>query len=49
MDQLAISPQCGFASSEVGNDLSYEDQVAKLRLVVEVATDMWGYQPPHAS
>ena len=49
MVQLAISPQCGFASSEVGNDLSYEDQVAKLRLVVEVATDMWGYQPPHAS
>jgi 5-methyltetrahydropteroyltriglutamate--homocysteine methyltransferase len=49
MDQLAISPQCGFASSEVGNDLSYEDQVAKLRLVVEVATDMWGYRPSHVS
>ncbi len=49
MDQLAISPQCGFASSEVGNDLRYEDQVAKLRLVVEVATDMWGYRPAHVS
>lgn len=46
MERLGISPQCGFASSEVGNDLSLDDQIAKLRLVVDVATDMWGYRPP---
>ena len=41
-DQLAISPQCGFASSIVGNQLSVEEQQAKLRLVAEVAAEVWG-------
>ncbi|MHA1108086.1 MAG: 5-methyltetrahydropteroyltriglutamate--homocysteine S-methyltransferase, partial [Alphaproteobacteria bacterium] len=45
MDRLGVSPQCGFASSEVGNDLGFDDQTAKLRLVVDVAKDMWGYSP----
>ena len=41
-DQLAISPQCGFASSIVGNQLSIEEQQAKLRLVTGVAAEVWG-------
>jgi 5-methyltetrahydropteroyltriglutamate--homocysteine methyltransferase len=42
VDQLCLSPQCGFSSTLEGNDISYEDQVAKLRLVVEVAEEVWG-------
>jgi 5-methyltetrahydropteroyltriglutamate--homocysteine methyltransferase len=42
VDQLCLSPQCGFSSTVEGNELSYDDQVAKLRLVVEVAEDVWG-------
>ncbi|MGH9115709.1 MAG: 5-methyltetrahydropteroyltriglutamate--homocysteine S-methyltransferase [Acidimicrobiales bacterium] len=42
LDQLCLSPQCGFSSTLEGNLLSYEDEVAKLRLVVEVANDVWG-------
>jgi 5-methyltetrahydropteroyltriglutamate--homocysteine methyltransferase len=42
LDQLALSPQCGFASTEEGNVLSEEEQWAKLRLVVEVADEVWG-------
>jgi 5-methyltetrahydropteroyltriglutamate--homocysteine methyltransferase len=42
LDNLALSPQCGFSSSEHGNDLSVEEQVAKLRLVVETAAEVWG-------
>jgi 5-methyltetrahydropteroyltriglutamate--homocysteine methyltransferase len=42
VEQLCLSPQCGFASTVEGNDLSYEEQVAKLRLVVEVAEEVWG-------
>jgi 5-methyltetrahydropteroyltriglutamate--homocysteine methyltransferase len=42
IDQLALSPQCGFASSAEGNRLSEEEQFAKLRLVVEVANEVWG-------
>jgi 5-methyltetrahydropteroyltriglutamate--homocysteine methyltransferase len=42
LDQLALSPQCGFASTEEGNILSEEEQWAKLRLAVEVASDVWG-------
>jgi 5-methyltetrahydropteroyltriglutamate--homocysteine methyltransferase len=42
LDQLALSPQCGFASTEEGNILSEEEQWAKLRLAVEVANDVWG-------
>ena len=42
LDQLAISPQCGFASTEEGNLLTEEQQWAKLRLCVEVAQEVWG-------
>ena len=42
LDQLAVSPQCGFASTEEGNILSEEEQWAKLRLAVEVANEVWG-------
>jgi 5-methyltetrahydropteroyltriglutamate--homocysteine methyltransferase len=42
LERLALSPQCGFASGEKGNKLSVEEEVAKLRLVVEVAEEVWG-------
>jgi len=42
LDRLAVSPQCGFASTEMGNPLPPEMQEAKLRLVVELARDVWG-------
>ncbi|HZF45971.1 MAG TPA: 5-methyltetrahydropteroyltriglutamate--homocysteine S-methyltransferase [Sphingomonadaceae bacterium] len=42
LDQLALSPQCGFASTVHGNDISTEQQAAKIRLVVEVAKEVWG-------
>jgi 5-methyltetrahydropteroyltriglutamate--homocysteine methyltransferase len=42
LDQLCLSPQCGFASTLEGNALTQEEQWAKLRLVVEVAQDVWG-------
>jgi len=42
LDRLALSPQCGFASSVEGNRISVEDEVAKLRLVVDVAKEIWG-------
>jgi 5-methyltetrahydropteroyltriglutamate--homocysteine methyltransferase len=42
LEQLAVSPQCGFASGERGNKLTQEEQFAKLSLVVEVARDIWG-------
>jgi 5-methyltetrahydropteroyltriglutamate--homocysteine methyltransferase len=40
-DQLCLSPQCGFSSTEEGNDLTYDQQVAKLNRIVEVASDVW--------
>lgn len=42
LDQLALSPQCGFASTAPGNPLSPDDQERKLRLVVDVAQAVWG-------
>jgi 5-methyltetrahydropteroyltriglutamate--homocysteine methyltransferase len=42
LDQLCLSPQCGFASTEEGNVLSAEEQWAKLRMIVEVAEEVWG-------
>jgi 5-methyltetrahydropteroyltriglutamate--homocysteine methyltransferase len=42
IDQLCLSPQCGFSSTVEGNLLSREEQAAKLRLVVEVAAEVWG-------
>jgi 5-methyltetrahydropteroyltriglutamate--homocysteine methyltransferase len=41
LDQLCLSPQCGFASTEEGNLLSEDEQWAKLSLVVELANDVW--------
>jgi 5-methyltetrahydropteroyltriglutamate--homocysteine methyltransferase len=42
LDQLCLSPQCGFASTEEGNVLAEEEQWAKLRMVVETAAEVWG-------
>ncbi|HLU55339.1 MAG TPA: 5-methyltetrahydropteroyltriglutamate--homocysteine S-methyltransferase [Pseudonocardia sp.] len=42
LDQLCLSPQCGFSSTVEGNALTMEEQVAKLRLIVDVAQDVWG-------
>jgi 5-methyltetrahydropteroyltriglutamate--homocysteine methyltransferase len=42
MDQLCLSPQCGFASTEEGNVLAEDEQWAKLRMVVELADAVWG-------
>ncbi len=42
IDQLCLSPQCGFASTEEGNTLAEEQQWAKLRTIVEVADEVWG-------
>ena len=42
LDQLCLSPQCGFSSTVDGNALTVEQQAAKLRLVVETAREVWG-------
>jgi 5-methyltetrahydropteroyltriglutamate--homocysteine methyltransferase len=42
VDQLCLSPQCGFSSTSEGNLLTYDDEVAKLRRIVEVAEEVWG-------
>jgi 5-methyltetrahydropteroyltriglutamate--homocysteine methyltransferase len=42
LDQLCLSPQCGFASTEEGNVLAEEEQWAKLRMIVEIAEEVWG-------
>ena len=42
LEQLAVSPQCGFASTMEGNLLTEDDQWAKLQLVVDTARDVWG-------
>ena len=42
LDQLCLSPQCGFASTEEGNILAEDEQWAKLRMIVEVAQEVWG-------
>src|ERR1700676_1926423 len=44
LDQLALSPQCGFASTEEGNLLTEEEQWAKLKLAVDVGGEVWGTQ-----
>jgi 5-methyltetrahydropteroyltriglutamate--homocysteine methyltransferase len=41
LGQLCLSPQCGFASTEEGNTLAEDEQWAKLRMVVELAQDVW--------
>jgi 5-methyltetrahydropteroyltriglutamate--homocysteine methyltransferase len=42
LDQLCLSPQCGFASTEEGNILAEDEQWAKLKMIVEVANEVWG-------
>jgi 5-methyltetrahydropteroyltriglutamate--homocysteine methyltransferase len=42
LNQLCLSPQCGFASTEEGNTLAEDEQWAKLRMIVEVAKEVWG-------
>jgi 5-methyltetrahydropteroyltriglutamate--homocysteine methyltransferase len=42
LEQLCLSPQCGFSSTVEGNLLGYEQEVAKLRLIVETAQEVWG-------
>jgi 5-methyltetrahydropteroyltriglutamate--homocysteine methyltransferase len=42
LDQLCLSPQCGFSSTVEGNVLTYDEEVAKLRLLVETAAEVWG-------
>jgi 5-methyltetrahydropteroyltriglutamate--homocysteine methyltransferase len=42
VDQLCLSPQCGFSSTVEGNLLTQEDEIAKLRLIVETAEEVWG-------
>jgi 5-methyltetrahydropteroyltriglutamate--homocysteine methyltransferase len=48
IEQLALSPQCGFASTVHGNDITTEQQAEKIRLVVEVAQEVWGTVPAMA-
>jgi 5-methyltetrahydropteroyltriglutamate--homocysteine methyltransferase len=42
VDQLCLSPQCGFSSTVEGNALTRDEQAAKLRLIVETAQEVWG-------
>jgi 5-methyltetrahydropteroyltriglutamate--homocysteine methyltransferase len=42
LERLALSPQCGFASTMEGNRISFEDQRRKLELVASVAREVWG-------
>jgi 5-methyltetrahydropteroyltriglutamate--homocysteine methyltransferase len=42
LEQLALSPQCGFSSTLEGNKITVEEEIAKLKLVVETARDVWG-------
>jgi 5-methyltetrahydropteroyltriglutamate--homocysteine methyltransferase len=42
LDQICLSPQCGFSSTHEGNALTEEQQMVKLRLVVETAREVWG-------
>ena len=42
IEQICLSPQCGFSSTEHGNEITHADQMAKLRRIVEVADEIWG-------
>ena len=42
LEQLCLSPQCGFSSTVEGNVLTFEEEVAKLGLTVETAAEVWG-------
>ena len=42
LEQLCLSPQCGFASTEEGNVLAEDEQWAKLKMIVDIAGEVWG-------
>jgi 5-methyltetrahydropteroyltriglutamate--homocysteine methyltransferase len=42
LEQICLSPQCGFSSTVEGNLLTLDDEIAKLKLIVETARDVWG-------
>jgi 5-methyltetrahydropteroyltriglutamate--homocysteine methyltransferase len=42
IEQLCLSPQCGFSSTVEGNALTFDEQRAKLELIVETAAEVWG-------
>jgi 5-methyltetrahydropteroyltriglutamate--homocysteine methyltransferase len=42
IEQMCLSPQCGFSSTVHGNAIAVDSQAAKLRLIVETAKDVWG-------
>jgi 5-methyltetrahydropteroyltriglutamate--homocysteine methyltransferase len=42
LDQICLSGQCGFSSTVEGNALTYDEEVAKLRLIADVAHQIWG-------
>lgn len=42
LDQMALSPQCGFSSTVHGNDIAVEQQAANMRLVIDIAREIWG-------
>ncbi len=42
LERLALSPQCGFSTSVVGNKITVEDEIYKLRVIVETAKSVWG-------
>ena len=42
LEKLALSPQCGFASVDIGNKIDFDAQIAKLELVVRTAEEIWG-------
>ena len=41
-DQLCLSPQCGFSSNAIGNLVTVNDEIAKFRLIIETAEEVWG-------
>jgi 5-methyltetrahydropteroyltriglutamate--homocysteine methyltransferase len=43
LERLALSPQCGFSTSIIGNRISIEDQKRKLKVIVETAKEIWGH------
>jgi 5-methyltetrahydropteroyltriglutamate--homocysteine methyltransferase len=42
LEQLALSPQCGFSSTVLGNNITVDAEIAKLSLVMRVASEVWG-------
>ena len=49
LEQLALSPQCGFSSTEEGNNVAYEAQWEKLRLINEIVAEVWSSVPQASS